>query len=79
MRSFFAAALVTCFAGQVSLALAYTCNNNYYVNSSGHLVHSPSCGEEHQKRTAECRDGGVSYSEHHCWTCSYHGGVEHWD
>jgi predicted RNA-binding Zn-ribbon protein involved in translation (DUF1610 family) len=35
---------------------AYACNNNYYVNSSGHVVHSPSCGEEHEKRTAECRD-----------------------
>jgi predicted RNA-binding Zn-ribbon protein involved in translation (DUF1610 family) len=74
-----AAALVTCLAGQVDQALAYACNNNYYVNSSGHLVHSPSCGEEHQKRTAECRDGSVSYSEHHRGTCSYHGGVAHWD
>jgi predicted RNA-binding Zn-ribbon protein involved in translation (DUF1610 family) len=49
------------------------------VNSSGHHVHSPSCGEEHEKRTAECRDGSVSYSEHHRGTCSYHGGVAHWD
>jgi uncharacterized protein DUF3761 len=39
-------------------------------NSSGHLVHSPSCGEEHEKRTEECRDGGVSFSEHHRGTCS---------
>jgi hypothetical protein len=28
--------------------------NNHYVNSSGHLVHSPSCGEEPQAPTAEC-------------------------
>ena len=79
MRCLFAAALMTCLAVQVNQAHAYTCNNNYYVNSSGHLVHSPSCGEEHQKRTAECRDGSVSYSEHHRGTCSYHGGVAHWD
>jgi predicted RNA-binding Zn-ribbon protein involved in translation (DUF1610 family) len=79
MRCLLAAALVTCLAGQVSQALAYTCNNNYYVNSTEHLVHSPSCGEEHEKRTAECRDGSVSFSEHHRGTCSYHGGVAHWD
>ena len=79
MRCLLAAALAISLAGQVGPALAYACNNNYYVNSSGHLVHSPSCGEEHEKRTAECRDGSVSYSEHHRGTCSYHGGVAHWD
>ena len=72
MRCVFVAALVICLTGQVSQAFAY-------VNSSGHLVHSPSCGEEHQKRTAECRDGSVSFSEHHRGTCSYHDGVAHWD
>jgi hypothetical protein len=25
--------------------------------------------------TARCRDGSVSFSEHRCGTCSYHGGV----
>jgi hypothetical protein len=79
MRCLFAAAFVTGVAWQVSPGLAYTCNNNYYVNSSGHLVHLPSCGKEHQKRTAECRDGSVSFSEHRSGTCSYHGGVAHWD
>jgi predicted RNA-binding Zn-ribbon protein involved in translation (DUF1610 family) len=64
MKFLLATALVIGFAGQPGQALAYACNNNYYVNSSGHLVHSPSCGEEHQKRTAECRDGSVSFSEH---------------
>jgi hypothetical protein len=29
-------------------------------NSSGHVVHSPSCGEEYEKGMAECRDGSVS-------------------
>jgi hypothetical protein len=31
------------------------------VNSSGHVLHSPSCGQEHEKRTAEWRDGSVSF------------------
>jgi predicted RNA-binding Zn-ribbon protein involved in translation (DUF1610 family) len=79
MKSLPAAALVICFAAQSGKALAYACNNNYYVNSSGHLVHSPSCGQEHEKRTAECRDGSVSFSEHHRGACSHHGGVAHWD
>jgi hypothetical protein len=52
-----AAALAAGLVGQSGTAVGYAGNNNDYVNSSGHLVHSPSCGEEHQKRTAECRDG----------------------
>jgi hypothetical protein len=78
MKSLLAAALVICFAAQSGKALAYACNNIYYVNSSGHLVHSPSCGQKHEKRTAECRDGSVSFSEHHRGACSHHGGVAHW-
>jgi hypothetical protein len=39
-----ATALVICFAAQTGKALAYACSNNYYVNSSGHVVHSPTCG-----------------------------------
>ena len=61
MKSLLAAALVILFAAQSGKALAYACNNNYYVNSSGHVLHSPSCGQEHEKRTAECRDGSVSF------------------
>jgi hypothetical protein len=79
MKVLLAAMLAICFAGQTGKAFAYACNNNYYVNSSRHVVHSPSCGQEHEKRTAECRDGSVSFSEHHSGTCSYHGGVAHWD
>jgi predicted RNA-binding Zn-ribbon protein involved in translation (DUF1610 family) len=79
MKSLLAAALVICFAAQCGKALAYARNNNYYVNSPGHLVHSPSCGEEHQTRAAKCRDGSVSFSEHHRGACSHHGGVAHWD
>jgi hypothetical protein len=64
MRYSFAAAFI-CLAWQTSAALAYSCNDNHYVNSSGHVVHSPSCGVEPDKHAAECVDGGVSFSEHH--------------
>jgi predicted RNA-binding Zn-ribbon protein involved in translation (DUF1610 family) len=60
-------------------AFAFACNNNFYVNASGNLIHSPSCGKEHIKPMADCRDGSVSFSEHHSGTCSHHGGVAHWD
>jgi hypothetical protein len=79
MKVLLAAALAIFFAAQTGKAFAYACNNNYYVNSSGHFVHSPSCGEERQKRTTECSDGSVSFSEHPRGTCSSHGGVAHWD
>jgi hypothetical protein len=49
-------------AAQTGEALSYACNNQYYVNVSGHLVHSPSCGREPLKQTAVCRDGSVSFS-----------------
>ena len=41
LKFLLAAALVTCFAAYAGKALAYACKNNYYVNSSGHQVHSP--------------------------------------
>jgi hypothetical protein len=79
MKILLAAVVIICFAGQTDKAFAYDCNNNYCANSSGHLVHSPSCGEEHEKRTAECRDGSVSLlrtpSRHLLAPC----GVAHWD
>ncbi len=82
-----AANAASAYVGQISgltsaPATAYPCNNRYYRNSSGHLVHSPSCGNESEppQHTATCRDGSVSYSEHRgTWTCSYHGGVAHWE
>jgi hypothetical protein len=64
--------------GQVRDANAYACNNRHYVNSSGHVVHSPSCGRESPRHTATCRDGSISYSEHRRGTCSGHGGVARW-
>jgi hypothetical protein len=78
MRYLLAAAFV-CLGWHASSALAYRCDDHHYVNSSGDVAHSPSCGEEREKRAAECRDGSVSFSEHHRGTCSYHGGVAHWD
>ena len=39
MKVRLAAALAIFFAAQTGKAFAYACNNNYYVNSSGHFVH----------------------------------------
>ena len=61
MRGFLAAALVIGLVGQTREAFAYTCNDNHYVNSSGHWVHSPSCGTEPDHQEAVCRDGSVSF------------------
>jgi len=66
-------------AAQVNEAASYACNHRYYVNSSGHVVHSPSCGAGGEGTPhAVCRDGSISYSEHHRGTCSHHGGVAGW-
>jgi hypothetical protein len=79
MRRVLETVFVISLAAQTGNALAYSCNNNRYMNSAGHVIHSPSCGEEPQKPTADCRDGSVSFSERHTGTCSHHGGVAHWD
>jgi hypothetical protein len=52
--------------------------HGHYVNSSGHLVHSPAHTKSPQAppgATAQCRDGTYSFSEHRRGTCSRHGGV----
>ena len=54
---------------------AYACNNRHYVNSSGHVVHSPSWGREHLRQTAVRCGGSVSFSEHRRGTCSHHHAV----
>ena len=79
MRWLLAAALVIGCARQAGEAFAYTCNDSHYANSSGHWVHSPSCGTEPDHQEAVCRDGSVSFSEHRRGTCSHHGGVKHWE
>jgi len=58
---------------------AYTCNENHYVNSSGHWVHSPSYGTEPNHQEAVCSDGSVLFSEHCRETGSHHGDVEYWE
>jgi hypothetical protein len=58
---------------------AYQCNSLHYINSSGHLIHSPSCYGQHIHHiSAHCRDGSLSSSEHHRGTCSHHHGVAYW-
>jgi uncharacterized protein DUF3761 len=80
MRLVVALSVLAALTAQTREAAAYACNNNHYVNRSGHIVHSPSCGQETGlHHTAECRDGSTSFSEHHQGTCSHHGGVAHWD
>jgi hypothetical protein len=63
---------------QTHEAAAYARNNRYYVNSSGHVVHSASSCEELPPH------GGVSGRQHELLrapsgTCSHHAGVAHWD
>jgi Protein of unknown function (DUF3761) len=79
MRCLLATALLIGLTAQPGEALAFACNNNHYVNSSGHLVHSPTCAGAPGRHTAICRDGSESHSEHHGGTCSHHGGVERWE
>jgi hypothetical protein len=63
-----------------SEADAFQCNSGHYVNSSGVIVHSPSCGKPSEgHETAICRDGSHSYSMHHRGTCSHHGGLERFE
>ena len=52
------------------------CRSGYYLNVSGHCVHSPSSNPA--GATAKCRDGTYSYSQHASGTCSHHGGVGRW-
>jgi hypothetical protein len=52
MRTVMIIAILCGVFGQVRDANAYACNNRHYVNSSGHVVHSPSCGRESPRHTA---------------------------
>ena len=74
MRTVLLVAILCGVFGQVRAAHAYPCNDRHYVNSSGHDVHSPSCGRESPRHIAICRDGSISYSEHRRGTCSGHHG-----
>jgi Protein of unknown function (DUF3761) len=61
-------------AAHADEAFAYACKDRYYLNSSGHMIHSPSSGREPEHQTAVCRNGSLSFSEHHGETCSSHRG-----
>jgi Protein of unknown function (DUF3761) len=55
--------------------------DRYYVNSLGHVVHSPAhtvTGDAPVGASAKCSDGTYSFSEHRSGTCSHHGGVSLW-
>jgi hypothetical protein len=54
MRAICAAVTMLALVLPTSQAEAYACNNRHYVNVSGHVVHSPSCGREHLRRMAIC-------------------------
>lgn len=56
-------------------------NNNYYVNTKGNTVHSPSYTSDNSipsGASAQCGDGTYSFSQSRRGTCSRHGGVSHW-
>jgi hypothetical protein len=54
-------------------------NNDYYINSKGERVKSPSHSSNIPAgATAICNDGTYSYSQSRRGTCSHHGGVKQW-
>ena len=64
---------------QVRETGAHACNNRHRGNSSGHLVHSSSCGRESPSHAAVCLEGGYSYSEPLRGACSRDGVVAQWE
>lgn len=56
-----------------------TSNVQYYTNSMGHIVQSPTYyNNKPNGACARCRDGSYSFSESRRGTCSHHGGVAVW-
>lgn len=56
-------------------------NNNYYVNTRGNTVHSPTYTSDNSVpagASAQCGDGTYSFSQSRRGTCSRHGGVSRW-
>lgn len=57
----------------------YGTNVNYYNNTNGYVVQSPTYYNNRPPgATARCRDGTYSFSQSRCGTCSGHGGVAEW-
>jgi len=56
------------------------CNNRHYVKKRGHVVHSPSCGREHLRREAICRDDRRQlFRASQREQAPRHHGVERWE
>lgn len=56
-----------------------TNDTDYYTNSLGNKVQSPTYSETAPDgATAKCRDGTYSFSQSRRGTCSHHGGVAQW-
>jgi hypothetical protein len=54
-------------------------NKNYYINSKGEKVQSPTNSSTvPDGATAICNDGTYSFSQSRRGTCSHHGGVRQW-
>ena len=54
-------------------------SNDYYINSDGEWVQSPTFYDSQPSgATAICRDGTYSFSRNRRGTCSHHGGVAQW-
>lgn len=54
-------------------------NDNYYTNSDGNTVHSPTYSESVPSgASARCKDGTYSFSQSRRGTCSGHDGVAEW-
>jgi len=52
---------------------------NYYINSKGNQVQSPTYyNYAPSNATAQCGDGTYSFSQSRSGTCSHHDGVAHW-
>ena len=58
---------------------SFNSSPNYYTNSEGHRVQSPTYYlHAPQGATALCRDGTYSFSRNRRGTCFHHGGVAKW-
>ncbi len=56
-------------------------NDNYYTNTYGNSVHSPTYTQDNSipiGASARCRDDTYSFSQSRKGTCSHHGGVDSW-
>jgi cytoskeletal protein RodZ len=56
-----------------------TNSGSTYTNVDGNTVQSPTYSDSiPEGATAQCEDGGYSFSQHRSGTCSHHGGVAEW-